>query len=150
MLKIRPNISDDFYKALLYAAKAHDGQYDKSGEPYILHPISVSSLVKSEDEKILALLHDIVEDTDYTLEDVKSWGFEHLTEALDCLSRREDEPYEDFIPRVLKNRLAIKVKIADMKHNLSRCDKLPPNEQGLVKKYEKWLPVLESELKRIG
>ena len=145
------HITDDFYKALFYAVKAHDGQYDKSGEPYILHPIGVSELLKSEDEKILAILHDIVEDTDFTLDDVESWGFGHLTEALDCLTGRRDEgeTYKDFISRILTNRLAIKVKIADLKHNLSRGDKLPENKRDLIDRYNKWLPVLESELKRV-
>ena len=132
-----PNITDDFYKALSFAAKAHDGQYDKSGEPYILHPIAVSSLVKSEDEKIVALLHDVIEDTDFTLDDIKSFGFEHLTSTLDCLSRKKDEPYDEFMKRVLTKRSAIKVKIADIKHNLSRIENIPPSERGFADKYKK-------------
>ena len=142
------SFTEDFYKALSFAVKAHDGQRDKIGEPYILHPIAVSSMLKNEDEKILALLHDVVEDTEYTLEDIAALGFGHLTAALDCLSRREDETYEGFILRVLKNRLAVIVKVADMKHNISRIDSLPVNERGFTKRYEEWLPVLIAEMKR--
>ena len=141
-------ITSNFYKALSFAVKAHDGQYDKIGEPYILHPIAVSAQLKSEDEKILALLHDVIEDTNYTLEDIAALGFQDLTDSLDCLSRRNDETYKEFIARILKNRLAVKVKIADIKHNLSRIDSLPEHERGLAAHYKKWLPVLESELKR--
>ena len=141
-------ITSHFYKALSFAVKAHDGQYDKAGEPYILHPIAVSAQLKSEDEKILALLHDVVEDTSYTLEDVAALGFQDLTDALDCLSRRTDETYKEFITRILKNRLAVKVKVADIKHNLSRIDSLPEHERGLADRYRKWLPVLEAELRR--
>jgi len=140
----------DYNKALEWAIKAHDGQYDKSGKPYVLHPINVSLLLESEDEKALALLHDIIEDTEYTLGDVAEWGFEHLTEALDCLSRRKGlETYREFIARICQNELAVKVKIADLKHNLSRIDTLPAKERGLKDRYMKWLPVLEARLKEM-
>ena len=142
--------SGDFFKALAFAAKAHDGQYDKAGEPYILHPIAVSSMLRNEDEQILALLHDVVEDTEHTLADVAALGFPHLTDALDCLSRRDGETYEAFISRILKNRLATKVKVADMKHNLSRVGGLPEHEHRLTERYRRWLPVLEAELCRTG
>ena len=148
MINNRQTFSADFYKALSFAAKAHDGQYDKAGEPYILHPIAVSSLLTNKDEIILALLHDIVEDTAYTLDDIAALGFGHLTNALDCLSRREGEMYDEFISRILQNRMAAKVKVADIKHNLSRIGNLPENERGFADRYKKWLPVLEAELKR--
>jgi len=140
------NSADMFIKALSYAIKAHDSQYDKAGEPYILHPLGVSELVEHEDEKVLAILHDIVEDTDFTLENVEAWGFGHLTDALDCLTRRKNETYAEFIRRILPNPLAVTVKIADMKHNISRINNLPEHERGLTDRYNKWLPVLEKQL----
>ena len=105
-------------------------------------------MLKNEDEKILALLHDIVEDTNYTLEDVAALGFQDLSESLDCLSRKKDETYAQFVSRIMKSRIAVKVKVADIKHNLSRIDSLPEHERGLADRYKKWLPVLEKELKR--
>lgn len=136
-------MTKNVYKAMVYAIKAHDGQYDKIGEPYILHPLQVAYSLETEDEIIAALLHDVVEDTDHTFDDIAAWGFGHLTNALDCLTRRKEETYREFIHRICKNRLATAVKIADMKHNMSRIDNLPENERGLINRYEKWLPVLE-------
>jgi len=139
----------NYREALLFAIKAHYEQVDKSGKPYILHPLNVSFLVETEDERILALLHDIVEDTDFTLDDVAELGFGHLKDALDCLTRRDTETYKEFIIRISKNRLATAVKIADLKHNLSRIDNLPENERGLKDRYIKWLPFLEEQLKNM-
>jgi hypothetical protein len=136
-----------YEKALLFAVKAHDGQYDKAGEPYILHPLQVSFAVEGDDAKILALLHDVVEDTSITLDDVEkeNFGF-RMRHALDCLTRREGETYKNFIARVMTNSLAVRVKIADMKHNLSRINNLPPKEQDITDRYNKWLPVLEERM----
>jgi (p)ppGpp synthase/HD superfamily hydrolase len=104
--------------------------------------------METEDEIIVALLHDVVEDTAFTLDDIRAWGFGHLADAIDCLTKRKDETYREFISRVCNNRLATAVKIADMRHNLSRIDALPENERGLADRYNKWLPVLEAESKR--
>jgi len=109
----------------------------------------VSFLVETEDEKILALLHDVVEDTVYTLDDVVELGFSHLTDALDCLTRRDAETYNEFIIRIGENRLATAVKIADLKHNLSRINNLPENERGIKDRYMKWLPFLKERLKKM-
>ena len=140
-------VMPDYHKAFLFAVKAHYGQVDKSGNPYILHPLNVSFMVEAEDEKILALLHDVVEDTEYTFDDVAELGFGHLTDALDCLTRRDTETYKEYVVRISENRLATAVKIADLKHNLSRKDNLPENERGIKDRYMKWLPFLEERLK---
>lgn len=138
-----------YYKALQHAIKAHDGQYDKGGEPYILHSLYVSSLMDTDDEEIVALFHDTIEDTDYTLEDIDSWGFGELVDAVDCISKRKEESYDEYILRVCSNKMSLKVKIADMKHNsdLSRIKEATGKDRLRNEKYNKWLPVLEKQLK---
>ncbi|WNR44014.1 GTP pyrophosphokinase [Paenibacillus roseipurpureus] len=107
-------------KAILIAAKAHDGQVDKGGHPYILHPIRLASKAQTMEQSIVAVLHDVVEDSDITLFDLKSAGFsQSIIEALDCLTRRTDESYEAFIHRIKLNSLAAAVKLLDLEDN---CD----------------------------
>ena len=106
-------------KALNIAYKAHIGQLDKGGSPYILHPVRVALHCQTEDEKIVALLHAVVEDTSITFEDLKTEGLDdRLLEALKCLIKEEGEDYKAFIERVSTNRLATKVKIQDLKDNM--------------------------------
>jgi len=106
-------------RAIEIAIEAHKGQTDKAGKPYILHIFQVMAKGRSEDEKITALLHDIVEDSAWTLEKLEAEGFSHkIIEALDCLTKREGESYEEFIERVKSNPLAIKVKINDLEDNM--------------------------------
>jgi len=106
-------------RAIEIAIEAHKGQTDKAGKPYILHIFQVMAKGRSEDEKITALLHDIIEDSAWTLEKLEAEGFSHkIIEALDCLTKREGESYEEFIKRVKSNPLAIKVKINDLEDNM--------------------------------
>ena len=102
-------------KALDIAYKAHLGQTDKAGAPYILHPMRVALHCQTEDEKIVALLHDVVEDTPITLEELKAQGFsDDVLAALKCLTKIKGEDYQIFIQRVATNPLAVKVKIQDL------------------------------------
>ena len=106
-------------KAMEIARKAHAGQVDKGGTPYINHPIAVSKKVLEEDAKIVALLHDVVEDTDITLDDLKAEGFpEHILKAIDAITRRPCEMVHEYIARVKANSLACEVKKADLTHNM--------------------------------
>lgn len=106
-------------KALILATESHDGQFDLAGKPYILHPLHVMSKMEREDDKIVAVLHDIVEDTDVSLEDIEGLGFPgHILRAIDALTRREDESYSVYMSRVASNEIATRVKIADIRHNL--------------------------------
>ena len=106
-------------KAAKLAEKAHQGQVDKGGQPYILHPGRVMEQCETETEKIVALLHDVMEDTPYTLEDLRQEGFsEEVLEALLCLTHREGEPYMAYIERVCENPLAARVKYADLQDNM--------------------------------
>lgn len=106
-------------KALKIAMEAHIGQTDKGGHPYIFHPIRVALNCNSEAEKITALLHDVVEDTPITLEDLKAEGFDDsIIEAVKCLTKTRGEDYQDFIKRVAKNPIARQVKIQDLRDNM--------------------------------
>jgi len=107
-------------KAILIAVQAHQGQVDKAGAPYILHPLRVMLKLNSEIEMITGVLHDVVEDTSWTLENLRQEGFpDGILEAIDCLTRREGEDYNDFIERVADNSLARMVKLADLEDNLN-------------------------------
>ena len=105
-------------KALTIATQAHLGQKDKSGVDYIQHPITVASFVESEEEKIVAYLHDVVEDSDITLDDLREMGFnEEIVFAIDCITKKENETLENYYNRVIQSDLAYIVKMADIKHN---------------------------------
>ncbi|MFT8352438.1 HD domain-containing protein [Clostridium saccharoperbutylacetonicum] len=127
-------------KAIALAANAHEGQVDKAGEPYILHPLRLMLSRKNESERICAVLHDVIEDTDITLDNLRNQGFsEEVITALDALSRRENESYDDFISRILYNKLACYIKLADLKDNmdLSRIEVPTERDYQRTKKYRK-------------
>lgn len=126
-------------KAIAIAAKAHDGQVDKGGNPYILHPLRVMMNCESETAKICAVLHDVIEDTNITLEDLKSKGFDdEIIAALDCLTKRKGESYDDFVSRVLPNELACRVKLADLADNmdLTRIQNPTVEDEARIQKYK--------------
>jgi len=128
-------------KAIEMAAKAHSGQVDKGGNPYILHPLRVMlNFCENENEatKICAILHDVVEDTDITFDDLRAEGFsEEVIAALDCLTKRNDENYDNFISRVLTNEIACKVKKGDLADNmdLTRISNPTAKDKERIKKY---------------
>ncbi|OOM80934.1 HD domain-containing protein [Clostridium sp. BL-8] len=135
-------------EAIIIAASAHQGQVDKGGNPYILHPLTVMLSLEDETERICAVLHDVIEDTDITLEYLKKAGFSNeVLVALDALSRRKDESYDEFIDRIIKNKIACHVKLADLKHNmdLSRIKQPSKKDYDRIKKYEKAVKVLSKE-----
>lgn len=107
-------------KAIEIALNAHKGQVDKNGQPYILHVMRVGLRGRTENEKIVGILHDVVEDSDWTFEKLAQEGFSNtILSALECLTKKsEDEPYEEFIERVKKNPLAISVKLNDLEDNM--------------------------------
>lgn len=114
--------------AILIATRAHRTMVDRAGKPYILHPLRVMLRMDTETERIVAVLHDVVEDTWVTLDYLRhERGFsDEVIEALDALTRREGEPYFDYILRVKANPLATKVKLADLADNLD-----PAREESL-------------------
>ena len=130
-------------KAIEIAAKAHAGQVDKGGNPYILHPLRVMMNFCNENDvtaKICAVPHDVVEDTDITFDDLRTEGFsEEIISALDCLTKRDSESYDDFIGRILTNILACKVKYGDLADNtnLTRIPNPTTEDKERIKKYRK-------------
>ncbi|HOQ36958.1 MAG TPA: GTP pyrophosphokinase [Acetivibrio sp.] len=127
-------------KAIRIAATAHEGQTDKAGQPYILHPLRVMFMLRKETEKICAVLHDVFEDTDITIEYLRKEGFsEEVLIALNALTRRENESYDDFIGRVIENKTACKVKLADLSDNmdLSRISNPTREDYNRIEKYRK-------------
>ncbi|MDH7604892.1 MAG: phosphohydrolase [Melioribacter sp.] len=133
-------------KAMLIAFEAHKKQVDKNGQPYVGHIFRVMNMGKTMDEKICGVLHDIVEDTDWTFEKLEAEGFpQHIIDALKCLTKlSEDEPYEDFINRVRTSDLAKRVKINDLSDNLDvkRYNELAERELNRLNKYLHWYKVL--------
>jgi len=105
--------------ALSIALESHNGQLDKAGQIYILHPLRLMMKFSNMEERIVAVLHDVVEDSDVTLDDLASKGFsKKVISAIGCLTKKENETYDNFINRIIVNDLARKVKIEDIKDNL--------------------------------
>ena len=125
-------------KAIRIAVNAHANQFDKAGAPYILHPIRVMNGVKKVLEKIVGVLHDVVEDTNITIEDLEKEGFPiEALEAIDALTRRIGETYTDFILRIKENEIARKIKIVDLRDNsdLFRLHEIEEKHLSLIKRY---------------
>ena len=135
-------------KAIQIAVEAHAGTKDKGGKAYILHPISVMMRVETEEEKIVAILHDVVEDTDWTFDALRKEGFsETVIEALETVTKySEEEDYDDFIQRSLKNDIGRKVKIADLRENLdvTRIGELYPKDIERINKNKRALQTLKA------
>ena len=125
-------------KAIRIAVNAHANQFDKAGAPYILHPIRVMNGVKKVLEKIVGVLHDVVEDTNITIEDLEKEGCpSEALEAIDALTRRIGESYTDFILRIKENEIARKIKIVDLRDNsdLFRLHEIEEKHLSLIKRY---------------
>lgn len=130
---------DDVKLAHEIAKRAHKGQVDKAGAPYILHPETVASFVTKDDEKIVAYLHDVIEDTPCQLRDLENAGFSsEIIKAVDLLTRKTGQSYRQYLKLVKTNELARVVKLADLKHNsdLSRLTHVTENDIKRLKKYQ--------------
>ena len=133
--------------ALIVAARAHVGQVDKAGETYILHPIRVMQRLRGADERMAALLHDVVEDTSVTLDDLRREGFnEAVVRAVDHLTRRDDEDYNAFVRRAATDAVARAVKHADLQDNmdLTRLGTITDKDRERLTKYEAALQILDA------
>ena len=105
-------------KAMKLAYEAHHGQVDKGGMPYVFHPFHLAEQMDDEISTVAALLHDVVEDTDWTLEALAAEGFPaESLEVLQLLTHPKEEPYMDYIARLQHNPIAVKIKLADLRHN---------------------------------
>ena len=127
-------------RAIQIATEAHMGQLDKAGKDYIGHPLRVMEMGRTEEEKIVGVLHDVVEDGDWTFEALEAEGFsKEVISALRCVTKTsENENYDDFIERVKKNPLAVAVKINDLTDNMD-IRRLPYLSDKDVKRLKKYL-----------
>ena len=129
------------------AKKAHLGQIDKAGEDYIKHPEKVASFVNSDEEKAVAYLHDVIEDTELTLEDLREYGFsEEVLEAVDVITKKKGQDYQTYLNSVKENKLARVVKLADLRHNsdLTRLINITEKDIERKEKYQKAIDFLNS------
>lgn len=125
-------------KALRLCFEAHKNQVDKSGMPYVFHPFHLAEQMEDEKSTIVALLHDIVEDTNYTFDDLKKMGFDNeVIEALLLMTHEDAVPYMTYVATIKKNPIARVVKLADLHHNsdLSRLDVV---DEKALKRNEKY------------
>lgn len=138
-------------KAITLALKAHEVQVDKSGMPYAGHIMRVMAAGRTMDEKIVGVLHDVVEDTEWTFEALLKEGFPvHIVDALRCVTKlSDDEPYDEFIERVKTNPLAVAVKINDIADNMDirRYKELSDWDVKRLKKYLKAYQELTNQQK---
>lgn len=138
--------SEMIKKAMDLAFEAHAGQFDKNGYPYVSHPLHLAEDMRDEASTVLALLHDVVEDTDMTLEDIENLGFsKDITAALKLLTHDRHVPYMSYINEIKCNHLARVVKIADLKHNsdITRLDIVTEKDIKRTVKYKESLKALE-------
>lgn len=124
--------------ALTIATKAHEGQTDKAGAPYIFHPIRVANRCLTDEEKIVALLHDVIEDSKTSASDLLAKGFPRtIVDAVLSVTRNEDESYDEFIKRSRLNPIGRQVKIHDLEDNLdiTRLAQVTENDIARLNKY---------------
>jgi len=112
-------MSDLLARAISLAARAHQDQRDKAGMPYVLHPLRMMFRLAQPEARIAAVLHDVVEDTEWELADLSNEGFPaEIVEAVDALTKRDGEDYGDFVARAAANPIARQVKLADLEDNM--------------------------------
>ena len=135
-------------KAMKIAFEAHKEQVDKSGLPYIFHPFHLAEQMRTEETVYAALLHDVAEDTDVTLEDLRTQGFpERVIGALTLLTHDDAVPYMEYVAQIKENSIARAVKLADLRHNsdLTRLDHVDEKAKERVEKYKAAIALLEDE-----
>lgn len=129
--------------AILIATNAHSGQFDKGGMPYILHPLKVMHYTKSQDEvvQVVAVLHDVIEDTNVTYKDLLNQGIcQEAIDAIKCLTKQPGQTYDEYKELVKSNKTAIKVKMADLRHNsdIRRLKGVTEKDIARVSKYHQF------------
>lgn len=136
-------------RALAIALRAHKNQKDKSGKPYILHPLRVMLKMNSEAEMIVAVLHDVLEDSNVSIDDLLKEGFSpEVIKAVDCLTKRPQQNYMKYLEQIKSNPLAVKVKLADLEDNMDirRLPEILPKDQERLAKYRKAYSFLKHEI----
>ena len=133
-------------KALKLCFDAHKEQIDKSGMPYVFHPFHLAEQMTDENTTIVALLHDVIEDTDYTIDDLRKMGFdEKVINAISLMTHDPAVAYMEYVAQIKTNPIAKAVKLADLKHNsdMSRLDSITPYDVDRAEKYKKAIKLLE-------
>ncbi|MBE6939938.1 MAG: bifunctional (p)ppGpp synthetase/guanosine-3',5'-bis(diphosphate) 3'-pyrophosphohydrolase [Ruminococcaceae bacterium] len=133
-------------KALKLCFEAHKEQTDKSGLPYVFHPFHLAEQMQTEETTIVALLHDLVEDTEYTIEDLIHMGFDRcITDAIALMTHADGVDYMDYVRAIRENPIARAVKLADLEHNsdLTRLDVVDEKALSRREKYQKAMALLE-------
>lgn len=133
-------MTDKIKLAYAIALVAHKGQYDKVGKEYINHPLTVSNNLTTEDEKIVGLLHDVVEDTKVTLDDLRLFFDEHVVEAISLLTHKEEDSYMDYLAKIKSNPLALAVKLSDLRHNMDMSRFENPTKKDFERLEKKYKP----------
>jgi len=125
--------------AIRLAVEAHAGDTDKAGATYIRHPLRLMQQMDTETERVVAVLHDVVEDTAYNLDDIEDELGSEVRNAVDAVTKRDDEEYEDLIDRAAANPIARTVKIADLEDNMdiTRLDSVDENLGERLEKYHR-------------
>lgn len=134
-------------RAIAIAAKAHEGQVDKAGAPYVLHPLRLMLRLSNTDERITAVLHDVVEDCGVSLETLRVEGFsEQIIEAIDSVTKRPEEAYDIFVLRAASNPIGRRVKLVDLEDNsdLSRIASPTTHDYERVEKYRRAIGVIRA------
>ena len=132
--------------ALKLCFEAHKEQVDKSGMPYVFHPFHLAEQMNTEETTIVALLHDLVEDTDYTIEDLIDMGFDKsITDAIALMTHADNVAYMDYVRAIKDNPIAKTVKLADLKHNsdLTRLETVDEKALSRREKYLKAIAILQ-------
>ena len=141
---------DIIEKSLEIALKAYSGQKDKAGKTYILHPLRLMAKMETDEEMSVALLHDVIEDSDYTAEDLLNNGIpSNIVNAIQSLTKIKSESYENFIERVLDDKLASKIKKVDIEDNINvlRLNSINSKDLERVAKYHKAWQILNKQIK---
>lgn len=132
--------------ALKLCFEAHKNQIDKSGMPYVFHPFHLAEQMTDEKTTVVALLHDVIEDTEYTLNDLKDKGFtDDVLSAIALMTHADGVPYMEYVALIKTNHIAKTVKLADLRHNsdMSRLDRVTACDRERVEKYKKAIELLE-------
>ena len=132
-------------KAMKLCFEAHKDQKDKSGLPYVFHPFHVAEQMPDEKTTIVALLHDVIEDTPYSLQDLRDMGFEQdVLDALALMTHDKNVPYMDYVAKIKSNPIARTVKLADLRHNsdLTRLDEVSDAALKRIEKYKNAMNLL--------
>jgi (p)ppGpp synthase/HD superfamily hydrolase len=138
-------------KMLNIAVNAHHGQFDKGGNPYILHPLKVMHYLKSDDEELMcmALGHDVIEDTDVTYQDLRDAGIsERVIKGLQCLTKQRGQTYQEYKAAVFSSEDAMRVKMADLRHNtdIRRLRGVTEKDIARIAKYQMFYTEIKDRL----